>query len=40
MMTAVTIPGFGIIMAVIILFGTGLVAANYLGKTLVETWEK
>jgi len=36
----VTIPGFGIIMAVIILFGTGLVAANYLGKTLVETWEK
>jgi len=36
----VTIPGFGIIMAVIILFGTGLVAANFLGKTLVETWEK
>jgi len=36
----VTIPGFGIIMAIIILFGTGLVAANYLGKTLVETWEK
>ena len=36
----ITIPGFGIIMAVIILFGTGLVAANYLGKTLVETWEK
>ncbi|HIF19039.1 MAG TPA: DUF502 domain-containing protein [Gammaproteobacteria bacterium] len=36
----VTIPGFGIIMAFIILFGTGLVAANFLGKTLVETWEK
>ncbi len=36
----VTIPGFGIIMAIVILFGTGLVAANYLGKTLVETWEK
>ena len=36
----VTIPGIGIIMAVVILFGTGLVAANYLGKTLVEAWEK
>ena len=36
----VTIPGFEIIMAIIILFSTGLVAANYLGKTLVETWEK
>ena len=36
----VTIPGFEIIMAFIILFSTGLVAANYLGKTLVETWEK
>ena len=35
-----TIPGFEIIMAFIILFSTGLVAANYLGKTLVETWEK
>ena len=35
-----TIPGFEIIMAIIILFSTGLVAANYLGKTLVETWEK
>ena len=39
-MFGVTIPGFGIIMAIIILFGTGLVAANYLGKTLVENWEK
>jgi len=36
----VTIPGFEIIMAIIILFSTGLVAANYLGKTLVEIWEK
>jgi len=36
----VTIPGFEIIMAIIILFSTGLVAANYLGKTLVENWEK
>ena len=35
-----TIPGFEIIMAFIILFSTGLVAANYLGKTLVEIWEK
>ena len=35
-----TIPGFEIIMAIIILFSTGLVAANYLGKTLVEIWEK
>ncbi len=28
-----SIPGFGIILAVLILLGTGLIAANYLGKT-------
>ena len=36
----VTIPGIGIIMAIIVLFATGLIAANYLGKTLVDTWER
>ena len=34
-----SIPGFGIILAILILLGTGLIAANYLGKTLVEAWD-
>ena len=35
-----SIPGFGIILAVLILLGTGLIAANYFGKTLVDGWDK
>ena len=34
-----SIPGFGIILAILILLATGLIAANYLGRTLVEAWD-
>lgn len=33
------IPGFGLILAVLIVFITGLVTANYLGQRLVSFWE-
>jgi uncharacterized membrane protein len=33
------IPGFGLILAVLIVFVTGLVTANYLGQRLVSFWE-
>ena len=34
------IPGFGIILAVVILMVTGMFAANLLGRRLVSVWEK
>ncbi|TVQ72377.1 MAG: DUF502 domain-containing protein [Chromatiaceae bacterium] len=34
-----TIPGFGVVIAVVIVFTTGLVVANLLGRKLVEIWE-
>ena len=34
-----SIPGFEILLSVIIIFGTGLVAANFIGKSLVDWWE-
>lgn len=34
-----TIPGFGIFMALLILLGTGLFAANILGQRLILVWE-
>ena len=34
-----TIPGFGVVMAVAIVFITGVVVANLLGRKLVEVWE-
>ncbi|SEK95134.1 Uncharacterized membrane protein [Ectothiorhodospira marina] len=34
-----TIPGFGVVMALVIVFATGLVVANLLGRKLVELWE-
>ena len=34
-----TIPGIGILLALLVLFGTGLIAANYFGKRFVDFWE-
>ena len=34
-----TIPGIGILLALLALLGTGLVAANYFGKRFVSFWE-
>lgn len=34
-----TIPGFGIFMALLVLLGTGLFAANILGQRLIRFWE-
>ncbi|MBT5542029.1 MAG: DUF502 domain-containing protein [Gammaproteobacteria bacterium] len=34
-----SIPGFGILLAVVIIFVTGLIAANFIGKSLVDWWE-
>ncbi|SFM58949.1 Uncharacterized membrane protein [Ectothiorhodospira mobilis] len=34
-----TIPGFGVVVAVAIVFTTGLVVANLVGRKLVELWE-
>ncbi|ATE59045.1 DUF502 domain-containing protein [Thauera sinica] len=33
------IPGLGVVMSVLIVFSTGLVAANVLGQKLVQIWE-
>jgi len=33
------IPGIGILLALFVLFGTGLIAANYFGKRFVGFWE-
>lgn len=34
-----TIPGFGIVVALVIVFLTGLVVANLVGRKLVDLWE-
>jgi uncharacterized membrane protein len=34
------IPGFGVLLAVVVLLLTGLVAANLIGRTLVGWWEE
>ena len=34
-----SIPGFEILLALIIIFATGLIAANFIGKSLVDWWE-
>lgn len=34
------IPGFGILLSLIVLFITGLLVTNFLGKKLVHIWEK
>jgi uncharacterized membrane protein len=34
-----TIPGIGILLALLVLLGTGLIAANYFGKRFVDFWE-
>ncbi|HRL21993.1 MAG TPA: DUF502 domain-containing protein [Alcaligenes sp.] len=33
------IPGFRIVFVLLVLFGTGLLAANYLGRAVVDRWE-
>lgn len=33
------VPGIGIVVAVLIVFGTGLLAANFIGQRLVRFWE-
>jgi len=35
----VTIPGFGIILSFLIIFFTGMVVANFLGRHLLKLWE-
>lgn len=37
--TNTSIPGFGILMTLVVLFGTGLFAANILGQRLIIFWE-
>ncbi len=34
-----TIPGFGLLLALVILFVTGVIGANLLGRTLLRLWE-
>jgi uncharacterized membrane protein len=34
------IPGLGIVLALIVLLGTGLFAANFIGRALVDYWER
>ena len=34
-----SIPGFVILLALVIIFATGLIAANFIGKSLVDWWE-
>lgn len=34
------IPGFGLIMSLIVIVSTGIIAANYFGERLVDFWEK
>ena len=34
------IPGLGILLALIVLLGTGLFAANFFGRVLIDMWEK
>tara|TARA_B110000495_G_scaffold131877_1_gene115096 strand:- start:8402 stop:9034 length:633 start_codon:yes stop_codon:yes gene_type:complete len=34
-----SIPGFEILLALVIIFTTGLIAANFIGKSLVDWWE-
>jgi len=34
-----SIPGFEILLALVIIFATGLIAANFIGKSLVGWWE-
>ena len=34
-----TVPGIGILLALLVLLGTGLIAANYFGKRFVDFWE-
>jgi uncharacterized membrane protein len=36
----VHIPGFGVVLAVTIVLGTGLISANILGQRLVRFWEE
>lgn len=33
------IPGIGLLLILVIIFGTGMVAANFLGKRLVSIWD-
>ncbi len=35
----VEIPGFGVILIVVVLFGTGVLAANFVGRAFVGQWE-
>lgn len=34
------IPGLGLVLALLVLLGTGLLAANLVGKRLVEAWDR
>ncbi len=34
------VPGLGLVMSIVIIFGTGVIAANYFGERLVDLWER
>lgn len=34
------IPGFGLLMTLLVILVTGIIAANYFGERLVDIWEK
>ena len=34
------IPGFGVVLALVLVLATGMVVANFLGRHIVATWEK
>lgn len=34
------IPGLGVLLSVVIVFSTGIIVANFFGRTLVQLWEK
>ena len=34
------IPGLGVVVAFVIVFGTGIVAANFFGQRLIRAWER
>ncbi len=34
------LPGFGVLLSIVIVLGTGVMAANFFGRRLVELWER
>lgn len=36
----VSVPGFSVILVLVVVWGTGLITANLIGRSMVEQWEK